>query len=387
MGRAMLIICAGVLVSLGIVSISTSNQAKMLNQTTVNYAEYTMAKNAAHTAIQMATQEINKDEDWPTYYPDEDNYWEVIIQGLEVRLHTDYTEGNFWDDLSETWEEKEEDKLWFYSRAQLGEEFGDNYVEVRSHFKKRPFFELVPDFTGALQLPTDIGEFNVDGDAHKINGTPPSDHNCPGSKPPVTANSQETKDKLEAEDLNTDGDIEVDPELDYEPTDELIERLRNSGNATIVDSDYGGTLGTSEDPGVFFISGDVTLTGQQSEGFGIMVIQEGAFMDYCEEGENCTENTVDIRGNFEFNGLVIFENAFSFDGRGTPTINGSVLIGETEDNTKGPINIDLRGDIEINYTCMGERYAKQAADQAVQQSKYTLLVTTENLKYGQVPTP
>jgi hypothetical protein len=44
MGRAMLIICAGVLISLGIVTISTSNQGRMLTQNTVNYAEYTMAK-------------------------------------------------------------------------------------------------------------------------------------------------------------------------------------------------------------------------------------------------------------------------------------------------------------------------------------------------------
>ena len=103
-------------------------------------------------------------------------------------------------------------------------------------------------------------------------------------------------------------------------------------------------------------------------------------MDYCEDGEDCENNTVDIRGNFEFNGLVIFENAFAFDGSGTPTINGSVLIGETADHTGPPIDIDLRGNIGINYTCMGERYAKQAADQAVQQSKYTLLTSTENIR-------
>ena len=378
MGRAMLIICAGVLVSLGIVSISTSNQGKMLNQTTVNYAEYTMAKNAAHTAIQMATQEINKDEDWPTYYPDEDTYWNPTIQGLEVRLHTDFVENDFW-------ETGEQDKLWFYSRAQLGEEFGNNYVEVRSHFQKRPFYELVPDFEGALQLPTDIGNFNVDGAAHQVNGIAP---HCEENKPPIAVNSQVTKDKLQEEDLKKeegdfeDGDIVVDPDLNYEPTDELIERLENSGNATKVTSDYDSELGTADNPGIFFMEGDVKLTGQQSEGFGIMVIRADANLDYLDEDQN----SLSVAGNFEFNGLVIFENAFAFDGRGTPTINGSVLVGETADHMGDPIDIDLGGDISINYDCNGEMYAKMAADQAVQQNKYTLLVTTENLKFGQVPT-
>lgn len=384
MGRAMLIICAGVLVSLGIVSISTSNQGKMITQNTVSYAEYTMAKNAAHTGIQMATQLINKDEDWPMTHKSEETAWVTTVQGLEVRLHTNFIGGNFWEDLSETWEDKKEDKIWFYSRAQLGEEFGNRIVEVRSHYKKRPFYELVPDFAGALQLPTDVGDFDVDGNAHEINGIPPPSHGCPDTKPPIAVNSEETKTKLESEDLQKesgdfgDGDIIVDSELDYEPTDELIERLKNSGNAITVNSEFSGTLGSSDDPGIFFIDGSVKLTGQQSEGFGIMIIQNESYMEYEDEDGN----TLDIRGNFEFNGLVIFENAFAFNGRGTPTINGSVLIGETADNTGTPIDIDLGGNIAINYTCMGERYAKQAADQAVQQNKYTLLTSTENLKYN-----
>lgn len=376
MGRAMLIICAGVLVTLGIVTISTSNQGKMLNQNTVNYAEYTMAKNAAHTAIQMATQLINEDENWPNVFNSEDNYWNPTIQGLEVRLHTDFEDNDFW-------ETGEHDLLWFYSKAQLGEKFDNKIVEVKSHYRKRPFYELVPDFNGALQLPTDIGNFNVDGNAHNISGIPPSSSGCEADdvKPPVVVNSETTKDKLvdagvKMEEEATDPDkINIDPDLNYEPTDELIERLLNSGNAITVNSDYSSALGTPQNPGVFFIEGDVKLTGQQSEGYGIMVIRADASMEM-EDPE------LSVAGNFEFNGLVIFENAYDFDGRGTPTINGSVLVGETEDHTGDPIDIDLGGNININYDCQGEKYAKMAADGAVQQNKYTLLVSTENIKFN-----
>jgi len=377
MGRAMLIICAGVLVSLGIVNISTSNQSKMLTKNTVNYAEYTMAKNAAHTAIQMATQHINEDDNWPNIYNSEQNYWNPTIQGLEVRLHTELEENNFW-------ETGEHDLLWFYSRAQLGESFGNKIVEVRSHYRKRPFYELVPDFKGALQLPTDIGNFNVDGNAHNISGIPPSSSGCEASdvKPPVVVNSQETKDKLLASDINLEGKgetdpdkITIDPDLNYEPTDELIERLYHSGNAITVNSDYSSALGTADNPGVFFIEGKVRLTGQQSTGFGIMVIRTDASMEM-------EDPSLSVAGNFEFNGLIIFENAYDFDGRGTPTINGSILIGQTESHNGSPIDIDLGGNININYDCAGEKYAKMAADGAVQQNKYTLLVSTENLRYN-----
>ncbi len=373
MGRAMLIICAGVLVAMGFVTISTSNTGKMLVQQNVNYAEYTMAKNAAHTAIQIAMQEINQDEDWPNQHP-EGSPWITTVQGLEVRLHTQYEENDYW-------ETEEHDLLWFYSRAQLGEEFGNRYVEVRSHYEKRPFFDLVPEFNGALQFPTDIGEFNVDGNAYGINGTPPAEHNCPEVKPPIVVNSDSTKEKIEdgiAEHNQLDGDIDVDPSLNYEPTDELIERLWNSSNRTIVNSDYGGTLGSASNPGVFFIEGDVRLTGRQSEGYGIMVIRNDAFMEYQDDDGN----TLVIRGNFEFNGLVVFENAQIFDARGTPTINGSVLIGNTGDYEDNPIDIDLGGNIEINYDCKGEMYAKQAAANAVQQNKYTRLVSSENIRFA-----
>jgi len=370
MGRAMLIICAGLLISMGFISINTSNTGKMLTQQTVNYAEYTMAKNAAHTAIQMATQKINKDEDWPLNHHSEETAWVTTVQGLEVRLHTDYEDNDYWTT-------QEHDKLWFYSRAQLGAEFGNRIVEVRSHYRKRPFYELVPEFTGAIQLPTGYNSFSVSGNAHGINGI--AEH-CDENKPPITVSKQEYKDNL-PDDLNTNGgEVLVDPTLSYEPTDELIERLENSGNAITVDSDFGTNLGTADNPGIFFVEGNVKLSGQQKEGYGILVIRSNNGFEW-EDGGNDEESSLDVSGNFTFNGLVIFENAFNFDGRGTPTINGSVLIGNTEGN-EGTMDIDYRGNINVNYDCNGEMYAKMAADQAVQQNKYTLLVSTENLRYN-----
>lgn len=366
MGRAMLIICSAALISLGIIGISTAEMGQLLSQTNVNYAYETTVKNAAHTGIQIAMQEISDDSTWVTEYdadnPDTPNVDNPVD---ELFIYAEYLNDDW--DTNEFWES---DSVRIVAQAKLFHGSETTKATVSSVYKMAKFSDFVPDFTGALQLPTGYKSLNADGDAHAINGI--ADH-CEENKSPVTVNSQETKDDLDTKDLNLDGDISVDESLDYEPTDELIERLENSGNAITVGSDYSENLGTPDDPGIFFIDGNVKLTGQQSEGYGIMVIKNTADMEYEDEDGN----TVNIRGNFEFNGLVIFENANLFDGRGTPTINGSVLVGNTEDSET--IDIDIGGNIEINYDCDGENYSRIAAANAVDQNKYTRVVTYENI--------
>lgn len=353
MGRAMIIICAGVLVSLGIISMSTADQGKLLTQKTTTYANEISAKNAAHTAIQIAMQNMNKDEQWGKNHGSS-SPWTPVIDKADITLHVEYIEEaiEYWDP----------DKIRITSEAVL---FNTYEAKVIGVYLMRPFSSLVPDFTGALQLPSGYNTFTADGNAHDIRGI--ADH-CPENKPPITVKSETIKTDLDNKDLNMDGEIAVDPSLDYEPTDDLIKRLKNSGNATIVDSDFGETLGTAENPGVFFIDGDVKLSGSQKEGFGILVVQGGSSMEM-------TDPSLSVAGNFTFNGLVIFENAELFDGHGTPTINGSVLVGDTEGMED--IDIDIGGNISINYDCNGENYARMAAADAVDQNKYTRVVTYE----------
>lgn len=365
MGRAMLIICSAVLISMGYIGIGSSNQGKMLNEKVVDYADFTIAKNAAHTAIQIAMQKTNADDNWPNDHDTPDNSWITTIQGVEVALYTDYKQDpDYW----------EPDSLRLYSNA----EHEGNVVQVTSFYQKAPFSTLVPDFAGALQLPTDVGNFTVDGAAHEINGIS-SDPACTESKPPIAVSSEETKQKLDSEDLKKnggsfeDGDILVDPSLNYEPTDELIARLLNSGNAETIYGDK-SVYGTASNPGVFVVDGAVKLKGN-TDGYGILIIRGNGSMEMESDPE------LSVAGSFNFNGLVIFENAYNFDGHGTPTINGSVLIGETSDYTGAPIDINIGGNIEINYECSGENYARMAAASAVAQNKYSRIVTRENVQY------
>jgi len=373
MGRAMIIITSGVLVALGIFNISTSQQGLSLTQKTVNNADYIMAKNTAHTAIQMAMQHINEDDEWAERH-DKNNAkftgpWETVIDERQVTLFTEYAKHpDYW----------QPDTLRLISNA----DHKNLTAEVISLYYKQPFSSLVPKFEGAISLPTGFNSFNADGNAHNITGHAPSGTACE-DKPAIVVNRSQTRDALPS-DLNTDGDpdIKVDNDLSYEPTDELIERLSNTSGVKYLSGKLSGRgvdMGSPEEPGVFFVEDDLKITGGKIKGYGILVVRSFGEMEYVdEEGA-----TLDLAGNFEFNGLVVFENAYSMDGRGTPTINGTMLIGNTDLLGNDSIDVSLGGNISINYDCEAEEYARMAAANAVKQNKYTRRVTTEGVNYAQ----
>jgi hypothetical protein len=367
MGRAMLIICAGVLISLGFVALSTSNTGLMLTEKNVNYAEFIMAKNAAHTAIQMAMQEINKDDEWPNTH-DQDNPWVIEVQGRNVALHTAYyQDANYW----------EPDSLWLYSNAA----YLEDYLQVKSLYLKQPFSSLVPDFEGSLTVAADPSLFNFTmSGSSSIDGNSPSDYSCEDKPAITTIPGAAGNFSAASGSSSVEGDPQVyeNPDLSYQPTDELIARLANTDGVQYISGNYKGSMGTMENPGVFFVENNARLTGGIDEGYGILVVRSSGALEY--EGEDGA--TLDVAGNFKFNGLVIFENAYNFTGRGTPTINGSVLVGHTEDYSGTPIDIDINGNIHLQYDCRGEDYARMAAANAVKQNKYTRVVSSENIRYS-----
>ncbi|HEX6983637.1 MAG TPA: hypothetical protein VF181_12830 [Balneolaceae bacterium] len=340
---------------------STSQQGQLLTEKAAEYAYEMTAKNAAHTAIQMAMNKINGDDNWVINHASEAEAWEDTIDGASVKLYID-TLNNTTD--NEYWKA---DSLRMISKATVSQESDDPFeATVTSVYLKERFSSLVPEFGAPIQIPTGYGSFSVDGNAHSIDGV---DESCGVSKPPITVGSQEIKDDLQTKDLNftEGGEISVDTTLSYQPTDELIKRLEK--NATYLTSDFDDQLGSPEKPGVFFVDGDVKLTGKTT-GYGILVIRGGSSM-------NMEDPELSVAGNFTFNGLIIFENAELFDGHGTPTINGSILIGDTEG--ADDIQIDIGGNISINYTCAGENYANMAAADASNQHKYTQVVTYEEI--------
>ena len=374
MGRAMLIICSGLLVSLGIVALGTSSQGELLTENTAEYANKTRAVNAAHTAIQVAMQKINKGDTWAKDH-DSDNPWTTSINGTEDTLYVDY--------MYESTDYWKADSIRLVSKASVvtGESMPNYNAKVVSVYLKAPFSNLVPKFESALTFATDqVYPFDAGGSA-SMSGMAPDGSDCE-DKPVMSIAKQEgssmdsTEYANELNDIETEGSpkVKVDNDLSYEPTDELIARLEDSPDRVNVGTDYTDSLGTEDDPGVFFVEDGANLTGAQSSGYGIMVVRSGGDLKY--DGE------LKVAGNFEFNGLIIFENAYDFEGRGTPTVNGSVLVGNTSDY-EGEIDVDVRGNIHMQYDCRAEEYAKMAAAEAVEQNKYTRVVTLEETERTQ----
>lgn len=377
MGRASLLLCIGALAALGIVALGTASQGQMLTEKSIEYAQKTKALNTAHTAIQMAMQKINKDETdtWAKNH-DSSNPWVTTIDGVKDSLYVDYIyeSTNYW----------EADSLRLVSKSTVITKDGSpNYKgRVVSVYLMAPFSNLVPEFKSALTIATDqVYPFSASGSA-SISGTAPTGSGCEDKpvmsivKPDAGGSATDsTKYASELNNITTSGSpkVKVDSELSYQPTDELIARLEDSPDRVNVGTDYKDSLGTASDPGVFFIEDGANLTGSQKSGYGIIVVKAGAQLKY--NGE------LKVAGNFEFNGLIIFENAYDFSGNGTPTINGSVLIGNTEDYS-GNIDVNINGDIHMQYDCRAEEYAKKAAAQAVQQNKYTRVVTMEETEFN-----
>lgn len=361
MGRAMLIILSGVIVSLGYIGIGTAGQGKMMISRNVGYANFVTAKNTAHMAIQMAMQKMNEDSTWAEDHHS-GNPWIGEIEGRPFSLYAEYIHNStdYWaPDTVRLYSESDYDGL-------------KEPVEIVSVYEINSL-DYVPDFKSPLTIATKNFSYSTGGSS-SINGFDGSGSGC-SDKPGITVMDETSNFLVEnhtGNDLKGDPPIKTDTTLTYRPTDQLIERLENTAYTQTITGNYKGSMGTKEYPGVFFVEDEARLTGGIDEGFGILVIRSGGNMTY----EDSTGAVLDIAGNFKFNGLVIFENAYNFDGKGTPTINGSALVGNTEGYTK-QIDIDISGNLTLQYDCTAKNYAKKAAALAVKQKKYKHIITFE----------
>ncbi len=232
--------------------------------------------------------------------------------------------------------------------------------------------DFVPKFEAALSIATDQFNFNMAGSS-LISGNERS--GACADKPAITVPDIPSATKV-ADGAGTklssikssETNIEIDPSITHSPVDELIARLADLPGTEKISGNFKGELGTKDNPGVFFVENYAKLTGGISEGYGIMVIRSGGNLEY--------EGSLDVAGNFTFNGLIVFENAFDFDSRGTPSLNGSVLVGNTKDNYSA-IDIDISGNLALQYDCEAVQYAKIASSKLLKQNRYKRLNTFE----------
>ncbi|MDZ7692730.1 MAG: hypothetical protein U5K69_16660 [Balneolaceae bacterium] len=360
MGRALLIICAGVFVAIGYLSVGVNQRTNMILEQNVSYAQVLHARNVAHTAIQIGINKVNENASFAENH-DENNKWTAIIDKDTADVHFDIISGsNGYRDTS---------VVRIYSQARSG-----GYQSKVVSLYRRHNLDFVPEFRSALSFATNNFTFSMSGSS-EINGNPPSSSKCKESLPGIATMNDASTDYINqsgSSNLSGNPPVKTDTSMSYAPVDELIARLKQMGNTKIISGNYKGSLGSADAPGVFFVEDYAKLTGGIKDGYGILVVRSDAQMEY--EGEDGA--TLDVAGNVEFNGLVIFENAYNFKGRGTPSINGSVLVGNTE-NYSGQIDVDISGNLSIQYDCAGEEHAKHAAARTVKTNKFKRLTTYE----------
>lgn len=339
MGRSMIIIVMGVMLTIGIMQTSIFGTIGGLNQTNVDYAENVQAANMAHTGAELAIRQLRDDPSWRT------SEWVVTTNQGNATVSVTTIDA---------------DTLRVISTGSAN----DGVHTVRYTLLEAPY-SLVPQFKAAMGIYTDNFIFSIDGAAARIDGADVSE-TCE-TVPGVGVNTETAKAKV-GEWSNIHGDPTGEAGIltdshEWEDVQKLIDNLAPlATKVTRHISDFG----SPEYPGVFVVEDQVKLTGGTPEGFGILIIRS--------DGELELEGGLDLTGNFTFNGLVIFENAYNLDARGTPTINGSIMIGG---NTDTDVPIHIRGSVEFNYDCSAQDLADRAYQNAGASMRFTTLSVFE----------
>jgi len=357
MGRAMIIICSGLIVALGYTIIGTNNQAQRLTNSNVGYANQMQAQNAAQIAVQVGIEKINKDPNWVDSHNSDSSAWADTINGANTRLWIEKV-----SDTTNASGLKEET-----FRIHSSASYFEQNASVTTLYEKSEL-HYVPDFKSVMSFTS--GNFTfVMADSATINGSDPmgSCEDMPGIITSSSSDSSEIASNSGSGQIQGNPAIKVDENTSYTSFGELVSYLDGMPDVKHLSGNYSGTLGDSTGPGVFFIDSPVDIQSDISEGYGILVIQDDGKLYY--------QGNSDIAEQLTFNGLVVFENTWDFKADNTPSIAGSVVLGN---NGSAPsMNIVLDGTISITYDCDAQKYARQASALIFDQDGFRRIVTFE----------
>lgn len=370
MGRAMLIIVAGVLISLGITQTSVFGGLNNLAGHSANYAEATQAQNIAYMGTEFAIQRMI---DEPTWRNGEESF---TVGGGEVAVSVEETGTDSQIRL-----------------VSIGRFAGE--IQQISLLLEESENSPVPTFFAALGLmfehKWELDKFNISGggsykDRGNFDGTDMSG-TCP-DVPGVAVMNDDVKshEGLQDHESHFGGNppLGVNSDMNFDDISKLIDGLvsiatpENYLNGD-VDQDKFGPLDENgvPAPNLYIVDNTKAEIKGGAVGSGILLVRSSGEVDVELEAE------LTLKGNPEFHGLVIFENAFALDSRGAVEIFGSVLVGKTNAGAK-PFNIDFRGTGRIKYDCEAQKYADMAASSLshrrfAQQSVYQTAINPNNI--------
>lgn len=338
MGRPLIYICAVTLIVLGLIQINLNNRHIALAKRTATYANETIARNMAHSGVEITMNKLRYDPSWRNSY---NPYTVQLHYGTASVLIQDSTVNSSLG----------ADDLRLVARVPYQENGVKNDMVLVAYLIKIIYPQL-PNIPASLALTDDKFSANLYG-SYTIDGNDES-----GMVDPILGISvmdTDSQQKLLNGAQKTDNitgtggtpSVDVDQSIDFKDVEYLIDQL--APNATYLNGQYTTNLGSPGNPGVFFVKDYAKITSNV-KGYGILVVRKTGDLDIA---------TLDLKGTFNFYGLVLFENAWSLNGNGTANIHGSVLVGSPEGSSD--INIEIGGNLQIYYNKFAMSYAEEAA--------------------------
>ncbi len=355
MGRALLIISAGLLITFSLVQGAMKGRQLSFSERSAEYIMKSQARNVANTGIELTLKKIlDEEESGNDHWTNNGNWYEIPVENANFESGTARVKITRLNALSNP------DTLKLTAAGNFtlnGELVSDTVATIVAEYHN-----VIPDdkaavlYDGPSATPNYNGtSFDHDGRDYDLEGNV-----IPGSetKPGVLAKTQAISDALNTNLTSNQLDkITGDPDIavDEQPNDnfnDLVSLYANNGDSTIsgCPCEYNNaTFGSIDQPQITVVEGDLTLKGG-SVGAGILVVKDG--------GKLIT------RGDFTYHGIILVQGAAadmetSLEFSGNTYVYGGMMLGSADSNAD--LNMRIDGNIHLRYSSEARMLAQETA--------------------------
>lgn len=357
MGRAMLIIVAGVLVTVGIIQTGIWGTLRGMDRQGAQYAESIQAKNIAYAGTERVIQKIYENPDIA-----KDGYLETLsFSNGEAKV--------------EAYEEPCSEEPCEITVRSTGK-FNGEYQGISMTVRKGYSVEMSEYIEAAVGIDIEDFELELGENAEFIGedksgvcedeedlSVPDTEAACRNLNPlaGLLCSLLGLVEDLISTALGPGVGSIVESTLDLIPLVNIVHNLEDALGTEPLTGEIVGDLGSPEQPGVFMVEGGqdgvagsvLNLVG--GEGYGVMIIHQP---DHAE-----LETALLLAEDYTFHGLVIIDNVSDITTGNIrlPNINGSLLI-TNSDATIGidKVEIEIPDNTVIQYDCGAWKYVEKA---------------------------
>ncbi|MEX0681376.1 MAG: hypothetical protein WD097_08345 [Balneolales bacterium] len=338
MGRGLLILCLGSFIILGMVQHAVQQRQLTMSDGNVKMFMVNHARNAVNSGLELGLNRVFHDSNWE----DVTQPWEFPVDTLSVQV-------------------------WVDTHDDYPNEVPPMFIRVRSEYEieNRPlqahafleFDVITPPVKGAVGFYGADAQANLSGNAN-IYGYDTNPDQSEGSEdalPAITAETEEDSLVNQSGNATYEGEPDFEQqELDGQELNDLVAMYESQADVYESPAD----LGTPENPKITVLNEYEKLESNINAA-GILIVKEGV--------------TLDLRGDFSFEGLVIVEG--ELDIRGNVSIYGALMFTDNAlleiddpDGTEGTFT----GNTDIYYSSSGLQNINNKLSHRFEQSGMTV---------------